>query len=151
MPTEGFTTGLDVSIDLYDASDRSIASIPGITSFSAKARTNKLESRTLDGENNFGTTHQGYEITIAYDRQDGRIDAYFAEKERRYREKLPSQTVTITQTIREPDGSLSQYRFEKVTLDQDDAGTYTRDEKVTGSITGMAGKRVDVLRRGQVV
>ncbi len=144
MPTEDFSTGLDVALDIYDPVDNSISRIGGITRFRATPMTGDLESHTIDGEDRFGTTYRGWEMEIGYDRFDGLVDAYFAERERRYRAGLALQTVTVTQTIAERDGSVSQYRFERVTLKQTDTGDWNREDKVSGSLTGRAGRRVKV-------
>jgi hypothetical protein len=132
---EAFTVGTDVSIDIYDPQDGSFTSITGITDFNARPMTQDLEHHGLEGKDAFATIYRGWEITAGYDRMDGKTDRYFAEREARYRSGLPQQTVTITQTITERDGSQSQYRFSGVEMKQDETGTYNREDKVTGRIT----------------
>ncbi|WP_424139367.1 hypothetical protein [Roseomonas chloroacetimidivorans] len=135
--SDTFTTGQDVSIDIYDPVDGSIERIDGLTGFEATARTTDLESHPLNGDDLFDVRYQGFNLTMEYDRQNGKIDRYFANREARQRSGLPVPLITITETIREQDGSVTTFRYRKVVLKQDSSGNKQRDQKVTGRITGM--------------
>lgn len=143
--SDTFTTGDDVSLDIYDPDADTFDRIPGLTSFEPTARTTDLESHPLDGSDLFDIRYQGWNLSFEYDRQDGRIDNYFADREVRQRSGAPKKSLTVTQTIKEQDGSVTQFRFTGVVLKQDSSGTFKRDEKVTGRITGMASRRVRVV------
>lgn len=139
--SDSFTTGQDATLDIYDPQDDTLDRIPGLTNFEATARTTDIESHPLDGSDLFDTRYQGWNLTFEYDRQNGRMDRYFADREARQRSGLPKGVLTITQTVQERDGSITQFRFTGVELKQDSSGSYQRDQKTTGRITGMAGRR----------
>lgn len=139
--SDAFTVGTDVRLDIYDPATQSTIAIPGITSFEATPITGDMEHHGLDGDDRFAYTYRGWNITFEYDRLDGTLDRYFAEREARYRSGGSMRSLSVTQTILERDGSVNQYRFSKLDIRQSNAGRYNRDDKVTGTIEGRAGLR----------
>lgn len=138
---DGFTTGTDATVDLYDPQDGSLTRVAGLTNFSAKPRTKDLEHHGNDGVDRFGKLYLGWDVSFEYDREDGVLDRYFAAREARQRSGVAQGTITITQTIQERNGSITQFRFTRVELQQDDPGSFQREEKTSGKVSGMAGLR----------
>lgn len=134
------SVGTDVAISLYDPDADDFTRIPGITDFSATPMTTPLESHGLEGDDRFAVIYRGWNISFNYDRRNGLMDRYFADREARYRSGAPMRGITITQTIREVNGGVSQYRFVNVELQQDNLGTFNREDKVSGSITGRGSR-----------
>lgn len=140
FPDRG-SVGTDASFDVYDPTVGAVVAVDGLTDFEATVITADLEWHGLNGNDAYAYTYRGWSFTANYDRLNGKLDAYFAEREARYRSGRALQTVTIVQTIREEDGSVSQYRFSKLDLKQSSSGRFNRDDKVTGTIEGRAGLR----------
>lgn len=145
MPvTNGFTVGRDISLDLY-TSRGPLPLPPTVTSFHAKPVYKTINSHVLGGQNLTAQLPSGWEFTIEIDRSDDSIDAYFAQAEADYYAGIAVPPGTITETITEADGSVSQYRYTKVSLKFDDAGNKQGDNKVTQSFSGSASQRIKVL------
>ena len=69
------------------------------------------------------------------------MDDYFAEVEERYHAGLPDLPCTITETIREVDGSVSQYRYTDVVFDLESAGKKQGDKTIPMRIAFEASRR----------
>lgn len=113
-----------------------------LVDFQAKQETADLESIGIDGVTRYRSLEKGWSIDLTFDRGDSIIDDFFAAKEAaRYAGQAPPH-VTITQTINNPNGTISRYRFEGVALKFDDAGTWAGDKTVQQKVSGKASRRV---------
>ena len=92
----------------------------------------------------FGIVYDGWSIAIKLDRRDPTVDRYFAQREADYWAGVNLVSGTILESIREVDGSVSQYQYTGVVLKYDDAGDWKSDSFVSISLTGMASRRIRV-------
>ncbi|MDE2468743.1 MAG: hypothetical protein KGL35_08370 [Bradyrhizobium sp.] len=145
MPvSNGFTVGRDVYIDITTATGPLRLPIT-TTGFDAKQSTKKIESHGLDGVNRFAELPAGWSGTIDMDRSDSSLDDYFAQAEADYYAGKIVPPATITETITEANGTVSQYRYIGVVFAFSDAGKKKGDDKVSQSISWSASKRLKVL------
>jgi hypothetical protein len=135
-----FSIGKDVAIDVVLKSGRHLR-ISNVTDFDAKPKTKKLTSLGIDGINRHGVIPEGYGLTITLDRANRAVDDWWADYEEAYYRGDVVQNVLITQTIKEGDGSISQWRFEGVALNLDDLGNWKADSYVKQKLTGEAAFR----------
>ena len=73
------------------------------------------------------------------------LDRYIAQQEATYYaggNELPS---SIDETITEPDGSISQYRYTGVMIQLTDAGDKAGDKTINQSLSFAASRRLEVL------
>ena len=140
MPANDFTVGKDVSIDLVTPSG--ILQLPVTTTgFEAKPMYNKLRVKCLDGVNRGANIPDGWEGTIMLDRSSSVVDDFFAQQEAGYFAGLNTLTGSITETIQEANGSVSQYRYVRVVISLDEAGNFKGDQTVGQTIGFFASFR----------
>jgi len=72
------------------------------------------------------------------------VDNYFATLESQYYAGANQLPGTIYETISEPDGSLTQWRYTGVVLKLEKAGEFSGDKKVEQSVSFMASQKVKV-------
>lgn len=118
--------------------------IAGITEFDRKPKQKKLESHALDGITRTATIPGTWTLSFSIDRNNREIDDFFSAVEEAYFQGQTVENVTVLETITEPDGSISQYRYEGVSLHFEDAGNWKADSYVKMKLGGEASRRVRV-------
>ncbi|MFC4526416.1 hypothetical protein ISN76_12910 [Dyella halodurans] len=143
MPFGNFNTGKDVVIDVITPSG--VLQLPAtVTSFESKPIYNRIKSKPLNGINLEVDIPEGWEGSIGLDRQNSAIDDFFAQQELAYYAGQNVLMGTLTETIAEASGAISQYRYTNVSLRFDEAGKKTGDNKITQTIGFFASQRVKV-------
>src|SRR5262245_12532803 len=120
MPVNGFTIGKDVSLVIQTPTGPLNIST-GITDFSADQMTTDLNSKPLTGERKFGVIPDGWKGSFKLDRMNPAVDNYFAALEEAYFQGGNQLAGTIYESIAEPDGSVTQWRYTGVVLKLDKA------------------------------
>ncbi|PKN07937.1 MAG: hypothetical protein CVU24_17990 [Betaproteobacteria bacterium HGW-Betaproteobacteria-18] len=139
MPVNGFTVGRDVTLTIITSSGPLNLSL--ITSFKSKQDTSEQKVKGLDGITRHARFYDGWSGSFSLDRMNSNVDDYFAQLEDNYFMGINELPCTITETIQEVDGSVSQYRYTNVLLKLDDAGDYSGDKTVKQSISFVASRR----------
>lgn len=142
MPLNGFTIGRDVTPNINTPSGALSPSL--ITKFTAKPETTKKKVKGLDGRTRHLIFPDGWTGAFEVERQDSTVDDFFAAQEAGYyngQNLLPS---TITQTITEVNGSVSQYQYNGVVFSLDDAGDWAGDDTVKQKISFEAETRIKI-------
>lgn len=143
MPVNSFSVGKDVAFDVI------INGVPQVfrrvTGFEAKPRYAERESHGLDGQNRHLPIPAGWEGSFEIDRADNAADAFVALTEAVYYAGGGIQPGTIVETITNPDGSLSQYQFQLVTLMLREGGQWKGDDKVMMRFDFRATQRVQIV------
>lgn len=137
-----FNVGKDVSLDIIGPSGPLRFNI--ITAFDSKPVYKSLDSKGLDGVDRYDDLPAGWTGTLSLDRADSTVDDFFAQKEANFYSGLSSNLVTITETITEISGAVSQYRYTGVALTLQDAGKKSADAKVVITIGFRANRRLKI-------
>ncbi|GGH14864.1 hypothetical protein GCM10007036_14450 [Alsobacter metallidurans] len=145
MPVNGFSVGRDIALDIFDANTRATIAINTITDFDRKQRTQRVEVKALNGVVSFLELPQGWEGSIGLERSDRVLDDFIAALEGAYYSGGNVKTASITETITEPDGTVSQYRYEGCVFKLDDAGAWKGDSSVKQKLAWVASKRRKVI------
>lgn len=140
MPQQGYSIGRDVSVVITLPTGGSLR-LDKVTSFEPKPDTSKTKIKGLDGVVDNLRFWEGWTFTIKTERRSAALDNYFAGLEADYWAGNSEQYCTIQETIREPDGSVTQWRYERCIFDYD-PGAWEADKSVSQTITGMASKRI---------
>lgn len=137
-----FNIGRDVSIDIIDP-QRGPIRFAIKTGWSATPDYDNPESKGLDGENRSMSIPNGHRLTMNLDRKDSSVEDYFADNEARYfnNELLPN--VSVTETIRERNGSISQYRYTDVSLTLGER-TWRGNAATTMTVSGRARRKIKI-------
>lgn len=143
MPLNNFSLGKDVTLDVI--TPQGPLQLPVTTTgFEAKPQYNKIRSKGLDGINRGANVPDGWEGSISLDRQNSAVDDFFAAQEAGYYAGQNVLSASITETMREPSGAVSQYRYVNVCLSFDEAGNKTGDNKIEQKIGFFASQRIKV-------
>jgi hypothetical protein len=98
----------------------------------------------LDGISRPVRFFDGWTGGFDLERQDSTVDDYFAQLEANYYAGLNEAPVSITETITEVSGAVTQYRYLGVLLKLDDAGDKAGDSTIKQKLSFMASRRVKV-------
>ena len=145
MPINNLSIGHDVTVTIFDTATQSIVSFPARTGFSAEAITKTINSEPLNGPPLFAEAPNGWKGTFDFDRTDPSIDIYFANYEATYYAGGNPINGTITQTIQEKNGSVTQFVFTGVAMKVSQSGMWKAAEKVAQKIDWNASTRTQVL------
>lgn len=145
MPLNDFNIGNDWTIDIFDPINGGIQSWSLQTGFSKKQNSTRVTSNGLDGLTRIADIPDTWEGTLTFDRASSAIDNYFAARDEAYYAGRVQPPCTITETIREVDGGITQWRYEGVSLTYDNGGNAQGKDKVEVSVNWIAGRRRKVV------
>ena len=141
MPIGGQSLGKDVRIVLVTATGTLNIPAAAITKFTAMPQTADEKRVGLDGEARHNITHSGWKIDIELDRFDSTLDDFWAAAEDAYYNGQNLPWGYIQETIQEPNGGTSQYRYEKVAYKVTDIGAREGDKVVKMKLEALASRR----------
>jgi hypothetical protein len=135
--------GRDVAIDAVLGNGQ-VLRLGNVTMFDAKPRIKKLNSLGIDGINRTGVIPEGWDLRLEVDRQDRTIDDWWAQYEADYYAGRTVQSITVIETIDEPDGTVSVWRYEGCSFHFEDAGAWKSDSYVKMKLAGEAARKIRV-------
>lgn len=138
-----FSTGVDISVDVTLPSGAPLV-ISNVTGWDRKMDASSLKSKGIDGVTRLAFLPESWSGSFDIDRANHSLDDFFAAVEANYYSGVTVQNVTITETIREGDGTISQYRYQGVALHYGDAGSWKGAEYVKQKVEFMASRRIKV-------
>jgi hypothetical protein len=144
MTVNNYSTGEDITLNFTDQNGQNINIVPAgqIINFDAKPIT---ETKRIDPLNGYSVPlifYVGWEGTFEMERQNNLLDVYWATLEAAYYNGLNQTGATINQTIREPDGSTTQFQYINVIPRLEDAGMWKRTDSVTQKLSFMCSARL---------
>jgi hypothetical protein len=144
MPlASGYTVGKDVSLVIQTANGP--ISLNGMTDFTAKALTIDIKSKPMtSGLPIHDYVPDGWSFSFKIDRMDASVDAFYATFEAAYYANAPLPPGIVYETIREKDGSVSQFEYTNAVIKLESAGDKAADKKVEQTLSGMASQRIQV-------
>lgn len=145
MPVNNFSVGRDIALDIYDRNSQAVIKVAQITGFDAKQRTTRVEIKALDGVVRFLEIPQGWEGSMDLERANNLLDDFIATLETVYYSGGNVLSANITETITEPDGTISQYRFEGCIFKLSEGGSWKGDAAVKQKLDFAASKRKKVV------
>lgn len=140
MPLNGFTIGRDVAVDMFFP--QGAVRFSNVTGFEAKSIQTGIESKGLDGTDRFGTIPSGWQGTLTIDRADANMDIAFDQLETAYYAGQNVQAGSINETITEPSGAITVWKYVGVAFQYDEHGSFQGDAKVSQSLSWRASRRI---------
>jgi len=140
MPINGYTVGRDIAVTISTSSGN--LNPAGLTSFKSKQDVTQKKVKLLTGVTDNLTFPDGWSGTFMYSRMDSSIDDYIAAFEANYFAGVNSDSVNITQTVQEANGSVTQWQYTGVTLVLDDAGNAEGDTEIVQSLAFVAQRKI---------
>ena len=142
MPTARNSLGRDARVIYVDEDGATMRM--NVTQWMAQQQTTDVESQPLDGDYLSDTIPRNWTGSFTVDRDEARIDDYFARREADFFAGGRLRTGTVYAYISEPDGSTSGWQFSRASLKYADAGAWEGDAKVVQKIDFSASRRTRV-------
>lgn len=143
MPANGFSLGRDKTLVVVTKSGP--IRFEGLTGFTSKKTPKTKLVHLMNGVNTPVSNRSGeWTGSFEIERRDSTVDQLFAQLEANYFAGLNEDAASITETIAEPNGTISQFRFTGVILDLDDAGNWKGDATVPIKVSFMAARRIQL-------
>lgn len=142
MPVNGFTVGRDVSVAVQCPSGPLILNL--ITKFSRKPDNTVRKIKGLDGITRPLIFPDGWSGSVEIERQDSTADDFIAAWEAGYYAGADRAPSTITETITEASGAVTQWQYVGVFFQMETAGEAAGDESMKIVMTWMAEQRIKV-------
>lgn len=138
-PLNGFSVGRDISLTITTSGGQQRFGL--LTSFKSKQDRTEQKIKGLDGKTRHVRFPDGWSGSFMYDRRNGNLENYIAQQESNYYAGVNEDGATITATIQEPNGSVSQFKYVGVLLSLDDAGEWKGDSTIKQSLSFVASER----------
>ena len=139
MPANGLNYGIDVKITFTDATG--VQQFAILESFSAAENANAPEKVAIDGTTRFPKFHFGWKGSFVFQRNSNVLDNYIALQEAQYYLGVDQLPGTITQTITENNGAISQFTYSNVVLVLEDAGHWSGTDIVMETFSFQASRK----------
>ncbi len=143
MPQNGYSVGRDITLNVMTPNGP--LTINKITGFSTKQEVSKSKVKRLDGVTDSLRFFDVWSGSFDVERQDSIVEDYFIQLEANYFAGLNETPATALETITNPDGSMSQYRYERLMLSLDNAGDWKGDSSVKMSLAFEASRKKAVV------
>lgn len=145
MPINDFTLGHDVTVTIFDNNTRQLVRFPAQTGWQANPIYKNLKSSPLNAPPIFAEVPDGWRGSFDFDRTDNTIDVYFANFEAAYYAGGNPLNGSITETIQEDDGLVTQFTYVSVSMRLANSGQWRASEKVAQRIDWSCSTRIRVL------
>jgi hypothetical protein len=139
MPINNFSVGRDITLTVVTSSGPLNLNL--VTGFKSKQDSQENKIKGLDGITRHVRFYDGWSGNFNIERADSTVDDYFSQLEANYYAGINELPATITETIQEPNGAVTQYRYLNVLLKLDDAGDWAGDKSVKQTISFVAAQR----------
>ena len=130
MPVNSFNVGRDIAFAIYDNNQQAIVSFSIVTGFERKQEMKEIKVDGLDGVVRYAFLPNGWKGSIEIDRANNSVDRFFATMEALYYSGANVLGGTIQETITEADGTITQFRYERVAFHLSEAGNWKGDAAV---------------------
>lgn len=140
-----FNLGHDIAVDSIDPVTGALINWPPPTAFSRRSNSKMLMSEPITQQPIRRVVEGGWSGTLDFDRSDNTIDTFFARNEALYWAGADILGGSITETIKELDGSVSQYQYTNVQFQFSNPGAWKAQDKVTMQVSWAASQRVQIV------
>lgn len=137
-------TGRDVSVDIITPYGAIQLDPDMIDDFQPQPVTVNQKFKGLSGKPVHEVIPDGYRGSFSVRRVDSTLDDWWARFEADYYAGVKLPGSTITETITNVDGSVSQYRYLDVVIDVEDLGQRKADQPIVSKLNFQASRRIKV-------
>lgn len=142
MPINGISVGKDILVAFADNNGNVVQN--RVKMFSAQQKNSKRETVALDGVNRHLNIPIGWTGSFEMERISPIVDTYLYNLEQAYLNGQTIPLITITETITETNGSVSQFQYQNCVIELENAGEWKGDELITQKINFSAQLRVQL-------
>ncbi len=130
MGNFGQSYGRDIRLDINMATG-GVLTLPDITDYDVKPTNHTDTFILINGRPVHNVIPNGGNGTISLKRVDSTVEDFQAAFEANYYAGAPQLKGTLTETISNPDGTVSQYQLQGVSLIVEDMGAWKGETAVT--------------------
>jgi hypothetical protein len=142
MPQGIYNIGRDVGLTIVTSNGP--ITLNTITSFKSKSDDTVQKLVLLNGITDHLRFFQGWSGSFEIERASAVLDQYFALIESNYFRGIRERYASITETIQEVNGAVSQFRYPRVILSFADAGDYAGDKSVKQTLNFVSARRIQI-------
>jgi hypothetical protein len=142
MPANGLSTGIDSKLTFNDING--VLRVITIESLTAKEDATIGKEIAMDGTVRHPKFHQGWSGSFVIQRSNNVMDNYIALQEASYYVGVDQLPMTITQTITEVNGSVSQYQYTNVVIALEDSGMWSGTDVVKQHVSFSASRKLEL-------
>lgn len=142
MPVNGFNSGIDHKITFTDVTG--VQYFATLESFTAKEDATSDKIISMNGVVDHAKFHGGWSGSFVIQRKSDVMDNYIAAQELGYYQGVNQSPLTITETITEVNGSVTQWQYTKVVIILEDNGNWSGTEIVKQRVTFQASTRIQL-------
>lgn len=137
---DGLTSGISQTLTMTDVNG--VKEFAIIESFTANENADVQDHTAIDGITRHPKFYMGWHGSFVVQRSTPALDNYFADQERIYYQGGDQVNVTITQTIKEINGAISQWQYTDCVLSLTDGGGYSGTSIVKESVSFKARRKI---------
>lgn len=115
-----------------------------LVEFDTKPQYKDVKVEGIDGITRSRHLPNGHTGTLMFDRADSALSDYFVQQEANFFSSLNPDQITITQTISEGNGAISQYQYTYVDLWEEEDGSWKGLDKVPQKVSFYAARKIKV-------
>lgn len=141
MPLNGYSIGRDVTL-VVTLPQGGTLNLGKVIDFNPQQQTTDQDITDVTGITDRLRFFKGWTCSFSLERRGPEMDQYFADLEANFYAGQDEPPCTAQETIVEPNGSVSQYRYERVLLKYDDSGTRAGDKSISQKISFFASRRI---------
>ena len=140
MPAAGYSVGRDLTMVVVNQTSGAVVTFNVLCKVDFRQMTKQLEWKPLNGNIAFADIPEGWEAGIEFERADSTVQDYFVADEANYLSGGSTTTFYLQETITNPDGSVTQYRYINGAMRLSNAGAYAMDDKVSLKVDARFGR-----------
>lgn len=141
----GLSTGRDITIRINMGGQLIDYPINSLESFEATPLAPIKNFIPINGLLIPELFHEGWEIKMSFGRFDDTLDKWWSLAEAAYYAKVPQPYGVLTETIVEPDSSISQYQYTGLVLKLENSGMWKGTEFVIQTLSGYASRKQQLV------
>jgi hypothetical protein len=141
MPINNQSIGRDLAVVLTTSAGPVTFNL---TEYDPKPQFTSIKSKKLSGETFSAGIPDGWKVTFKMERENSSLDDMVAQNEDDYFNGVVVTAITAMETISEPDGSVSQFRYTKGSITGADLGNWKPESFVGQSVEVSFSRRQKV-------
>lgn len=142
MPVNNMSIGKDVSVVIITSTGSLNIPAAAITNFGVQPVTEQESRIGMDGVTRPLVVPTAWKGSFDVDRMNSSVEDWWASVEAAYFAGQNINSGTITETISNPDGSISQYRYTGVMFDLQDLGSREPTKVIKQKLSFVASRRM---------
>ena len=144
MPVNAMNTGVDYTFGYYDANTGQVVDLGDVQNVKITRNKHQLKSTPYNAPPRFGYVEDGFNINFTITRTGAALEDFSLNQAAAFDAGSVIKAGYLSQSVNNPDGSVSRYQFTGFVFFMDDPGDVAREKQVTITCEGAASKKVKI-------